>query len=179
MKIYSGTNFLGYRPGTLKGRNFLCRFLLKEWYVNEAKFTVLYEWNNPTRSIPLEREDKTLALPGNVAESLVSPSCNPKEIVLQLKQNLQLDHTDLKQPTPETKNMIRCLAETAKYSKRIDVVKHLREITPAGTTGEFASRICLSVNSFSYQFVPKTMKPDCHVHYNRTATLFKLDTNLS
>ncbi|XP_015757295.1 PREDICTED: uncharacterized protein LOC107336745 [Acropora digitifera] len=31
--------------------------------------------------------------------------------------------------------MIRCFAETAKDSKRIDVVKHLREITPAGTTG--------------------------------------------
>ncbi|XP_015748721.1 PREDICTED: uncharacterized protein LOC107328511 isoform X3 [Acropora digitifera] len=82
-----------------------------------------------------ETEDKTLTLPGNVAKSLVSPSCNPKEIVLQLKQNLHLDQTDLKQPTPETKKMIRCLAATAKGSNRIDVVKHLREITPAGTTG--------------------------------------------
>ncbi|XP_044175090.1 uncharacterized protein LOC122958348 [Acropora millepora] len=31
--------------------------------------------------------------------------------------------------------MIRCLAATAKEKNRIDVVEHLRKITPAGTTG--------------------------------------------
>ena len=57
------------------------------------------------------------------------PSCDPKEIVLQLKENLDLDQTDLQNPTPETKAMIRCFAAKAKDSKRSDVVKHLREIT--------------------------------------------------
>ena len=94
--------------------------------------------NISTRSIPLESEDKSLAFPGNVVESLMSPSCDPKEIVLRLKESLHLDETDLEKPTPETRRMIRCLAETAKDSNRIDVVEHLREITPAGTTGEFA-----------------------------------------
>ncbi|XP_015775516.1 PREDICTED: uncharacterized protein LOC107353686 isoform X3 [Acropora digitifera] len=82
-----------------------------------------------------ESEDKSLALPGNVVESLVSPSCDPKEIVLKLKENLHLDQADLEKPSAETTRMIRCLAATAKDSNRIDVVKHLREIMPAGTTG--------------------------------------------
>ncbi|XP_044171704.1 LOW QUALITY PROTEIN: uncharacterized protein LOC114948667 [Acropora millepora] len=82
-----------------------------------------------------ESEEKSVTLPGNVVESLASPSSDPKEIVLQLKENLHLDPTDLERPTPETTRMIRCFAATAKDSKRIDVVKHLREITPAGTTG--------------------------------------------
>ncbi|XP_015775508.1 PREDICTED: uncharacterized protein LOC107353680 [Acropora digitifera] len=95
-----------------------------------------------------ESEDKSLALPGNVVESLVSPSCDPKEIVLKLKENLHLDQADLEKPSAETTRMIRCLAATAKDSNRIDVVKHLREIMPAGTTGGFACSIWLSVNSF-------------------------------
>ncbi|XP_015776000.1 PREDICTED: uncharacterized protein LOC107354094 [Acropora digitifera] len=82
-----------------------------------------------------ESEEKSLALPGNVVESLVSPSCGPKEIVVKLKENLHLDQADLEKPSAETSRMIRCLAATAKDSNRIDVVKHLREIMPAGTTG--------------------------------------------
>ncbi|XP_067049428.1 uncharacterized protein [Acropora muricata] len=82
-----------------------------------------------------ESEGKSVSLPGNVVESLASASSDPKEIVLQLKEKLPSDQTDLEKPTPETTRMIRCFAETAKNWKRIDVVKHLREITPAGTTG--------------------------------------------
>ena len=119
------------------------------------KFSVVMVMNIPTRSIPLEIEDKSLTLPGNVVESLVSRSCDPKEIVLQLKENLHLDETDLEKPTPKTTRMIRCFAAAAKESKRIDVVKHLREITPAGTTGEFACSILL----FIHQLKPRTMKP--------------------
>ena len=80
-------------------------------------------------------EGKSLALPGKVVESL-SHSLDPKEVVLQLKETLHLDQTSLKHPEPETKNLIRCLAKRAKHSNRLDVVRHLREITPAGTTGE-------------------------------------------
>ena len=96
---------------------------------------------NSIRCILLEG-DKSLALPGNIVESLVS--YDPEEIVLQLKENLHLNETDLKQPTPETARMIRCLAATAKESNRIDVVKHLREITLAGITGEFTCIIWLN-----------------------------------
>lgn len=66
----------------------------------------------------------------------MSQSCDPKEVVLQLKQSLQFDQSSLEQPGPGTKRLIRCLATKAKRSNRLDVVKHLREITPAGTTGE-------------------------------------------
>ena len=52
-----------------------------------------------------------------------------------MTQSLQLDQASLKQPGPETKKVIRCLAEQIKHSHRHDVVKHLREIVPAGTTG--------------------------------------------
>ena len=105
------------------------------------KLSIITAMNIPVRSIPLECENKSLTLPGNVVKSLVSPSCDPKEVVLQLTENLHLDQTDLEQPTPETTRMIRSFAATAKDSNRIDVVKHLREITPAGTTGEFACSI--------------------------------------
>lgn len=80
-------------------------------------------------------ERKSLSLPGKVVESL-SHSPDPKEVVLQLKETLHLDQTSLKHPEPETKQLIRCLAKRAKHSNRLDVVRHLREITPAGTTGE-------------------------------------------
>ena len=74
--------------------------------------------------------------------------------------------------------MIRCLAATAKDSNRIDVVKHLRDITPAGTTGEFASSIWLSVNSFIHQFVPRTVNPT--VMFTTTTQQHSLSsTNLS
>ena len=97
--------------------------------------------NISTRSIPLDSEDKSVTLRGNVVESLESPACDPKEIVLKLKENLHLDQRDLEKPSPETTRIIRCFATAAKDLNRIDVVKHLREITPAGTTGEFACSI--------------------------------------
>ena len=77
------------------------------------------------------------ALPRDVVESLLSRTCDPEEIVHQLMQNLNLDETCLKEPTPETTRMIRCFAAKAKISNRFDVVMHLRDIVPAGTSGEF------------------------------------------
>ncbi|KAL9963773.1 hypothetical protein ACROYT_G027313 [Oculina patagonica] len=78
---------------------------------------------------------KEIALPGKVQESLLSQSCDAKEVVLQFKESLQLDQASLEQPEPETKTLIRSLARKAKDSKRLDVFDHLRKITPAGTTG--------------------------------------------
>ena len=77
------------------------------------------------------------ALPRDVVESLVSRSRDPEEIVLKLMQNLNLQKTCLERLTPETAKKMRCFAAEAKISDRVDVVKHLRDISPAGTTGEF------------------------------------------
>ena len=78
-----------------------------------------------------------VSLPDNVQQSLLSPSCDAKEVVIQLKENLQLDEAALERPDPDTKTIIRSLARKAKDAKRMDVFEHLREIAPAGTTGEF------------------------------------------
>lgn len=83
-------------------------------------------------------KENTVGLPGEVLESLSSPSYDAKEVVLQLKGILQLDQISFEQPEPGTKTLIRGLARKAKDSNRLDVIRHLREITPAGTTGKFA-----------------------------------------
>ena len=77
---------------------------------------------------------KEIALPDEVQESLHSQSCDAREVViqLQLKQASSLEELD-----SATKALIRGLAKKSKDSNRVDVFEHLREITPAGTTGEF------------------------------------------
>jgi len=80
-----------------------------------------------------QRED-TIALPCDVLEALHLP-CDPEEVVVQLQEHIQLNQSSLNGPDPEATRWIRCLAIEAKRSDRLDVVKHLREITPAGTTG--------------------------------------------
>ena len=57
--------------------------------------------------------------------------------MIQFQEALQLKATSMAIPEPETKSMIRDLALRAKSEKRDDLVRHLRYITPAGTTGEF------------------------------------------
>ena len=61
--------------------------------------------------------------------------------MIQFKEALQLEPASLISPEPETKSMIRGLALRAKSEKRDDLVRHLREITPAGTTGELKKMI--------------------------------------
>lgn len=87
---------------------------------------------------------KEIAFSGDVYESLLSRSCDAKEVVLQMRDNMQLEQASLEQPDSETKTWIRCLARKAKDSNRLDVFEHLREITPAGTTGElvFCEALC-------------------------------------
>ena len=79
---------------------------------------------------------KEIALPDEVQKSLSSPSCDAKAVVLQLKETKQLDQASLKAPDLETKTMIQCFVRKAKDSNRLDVVRYLRKITPAGTTGK-------------------------------------------
>ena len=82
-------------------------------------------------------DERVLSLPSKALRTIMSQPCDSKEIVLQLKDSLQLDQASLEQPDPGTKRLIRYLANKAKQSDRLDVVKHLREIAPAGTTGMF------------------------------------------
>ena len=79
--------------------------------------------------------DTSLALPCEVLTTLQTQLCNPENVVDKLLQNLQLEKESLKQPEPETIKWIRCLARNANNLNRLDVVEHLRQITPAGTTG--------------------------------------------
>ena len=84
---------------------------------------------------------KDLALPESIKTSIQSIPLNSesdvKDIVIQFREALQLEPASLVTPEPETKSMIRGLALRAKSEKRDDLVRHLREITPAGTSGEF------------------------------------------
>ena len=81
-------------------------------------------------------EDKSLVHPYKVAESLLSTSCDPKEVVLQLIESLQLNQASLEQPDSVTKRLVRYLATKAKQLDRLDVVKQLRDFTPTGTVGK-------------------------------------------
>ena len=90
---------------------------------------------NPTSFI----ESKAIALPCEVQESLLCLTSDAREVVRQLQETLQPDQVSLQAPGLETRQLIRCLARTAKDSNRLDVFEHLREITPAGTCGEFGT----------------------------------------
>ena len=84
---------------------------------------------------------KRKELPESIKTSIQSiplnSGSNVKDIVIQFQEALQLKPASLAIPEPETKSMIRDLALRAKSEKRDDLVRHLRDITPAGTTGEF------------------------------------------
>ena len=63
-------------------------------------------------------------------------TCDANDVVTRLQESLSLEQASLEQPDPETKREIRYLCMKAKNANRLDVVKKLREIAPAGTTGE-------------------------------------------
>ena len=87
-------------------------------------------------------------------------SSDCKEVVSRLSESLE--QVSLTDPDPKTKELIRCFAREAKSSDRLDVVKHLREITPAGTTGDF-------IIGFTYSFCVEflsLMKDTCCIYPN-------------
>ena len=107
-----------------------------------------------------DSERKEIAFPGELQESLLSQSCDGKDVVLHLKESMQLDQASLEKPDLETRTLIRRFARKAKDSKRLDVVQHLREITPAGTTGKSAKLVCF-------------VSVHLHVHYCSRSILEK------
>ena len=79
--------------------------------------------------------EQALVLPSGVLECLQLQTCDPSDVVTRLQESLPFEKASLEQPDQETKQRIRCLCMKAKTTNRLDVVKKLREITPAGTTG--------------------------------------------
>ena len=78
----------------------------------------------------------------------MSQPFDSREVVIQLRDCLKLDEVALKHPDPETKRLIRCLPNKANPSNRPDVVRELREITSAGTTGiKFIVGVNVTTNS--------------------------------
>ena len=49
---------------------------------------------------------------------------------------MQLKQASMGELDSATKALIRCVAKKSKDSNRLDVFEYLREIAPAGTTGE-------------------------------------------
>ena len=79
-------------------------------------------------------QELALVLPSGVMSIL--NSAEPNEIVFPVTKCLQLEESALKEPTQETKDEVCDLPRLLKKENRKDVVEHLREIVPAGTTGE-------------------------------------------
>ena len=87
----------------------------------------------------LGNQEKALAVRSTVFENLSSKSCDAKLVVSKLKETLRFDQASLEHPDSDTRKQIRCLAREASRCNRPDVVEYLREITPAGITGEWFS----------------------------------------
>ena len=80
--------------------------------------------------------EQALVLPSGVLEALQLQTCDANDVVVRLQESLFLEQESLQQPDPKTKRQIRCLCMKAKTANRLDVVKKIREIAPAGTTGK-------------------------------------------
>ena len=81
-----------------------------------------------------EKKANELVLSSGAVESLQSRT-DALSVVVPILDKLQLSQEALTNPVPETTGVVRCLARIAKRENRTDVVKHLRQITSAGTAG--------------------------------------------
>lgn len=88
--------------------------------------------------VSLGNKDGTLSVPVEILDSLLSRSIDCKDVVQQLKEKLNLDQAALQDPDPNKMKSIRYLARKANIAGRYDVIKELRSLVPAGTTGRFA-----------------------------------------
>lgn len=95
-----------------------------------------------------EIEERALAIPGDVLNSLLSGGIDANDVIARLLEILHLEQESLENPQPETTRFVRNLARDAKKMNRFDVFKLLREITPAGTTGNFFSSKVYLINPF-------------------------------
>ena len=86
----------------------------------------------------LDDREQVLVLPSGVLEALQLKTCDANDVVARLQESLSLTQASLAKPGPETKCLIRSLCMKARAGSRVDVVKKLREIAPAGTTGRIS-----------------------------------------
>lgn len=93
----------------------------------------------PNKICVPEVEESAVALPGELLRSLLSRNIEAKDVIARLLDILHLEQESLQIPQPGTKRLLRNLARVAKEMNRLDVFEFLREITPAGTTGNFCS----------------------------------------
>ena len=82
----------------------------------------------------VESEAKAIVRSSGVLKSLQT-TCDAENVAALLAKSLELDEATLADPGLEKARLIRCLSMEAKSANRFDVVKHLRQKTPAGTTG--------------------------------------------
>ena len=133
-----------WRSATEKTNSFHA-FFKKYMYISTRYRNVP---NNFSNNLILANKERALAVRSNVFDHLTSKVYDAKQIVHRLQETLEWNQASLEQPNHEAKKWIRSLTREARRSERLDVVEHLREITPAGTTGE-----CLFCSSvFFYYF---------------------------
>lgn len=82
----------------------------------------------------IENEAMAIFLSTGLVKSLQSTS-DASNVVAQLRETLELTQEAMENPDPESTRLIRSFAMIAKGENRLDVVEHLRQMTPAGTTG--------------------------------------------
>ncbi|XP_022800252.1 uncharacterized protein LOC111338099 [Stylophora pistillata] len=101
------------------------------WFSSQENWVAHYD-----KLLSLDKGEgaRTLSLPGEVVDTLLSPSNDCKEVVRQLEEKFNLDDAALQNPDPDNKVLIRALARKANNADRSDVVEELRKIVPAGTT---------------------------------------------
>ena len=136
--------FLGFLSQLQSATEKTNSFLEKNIYLSTRCRNIA---NNFSNNLILANKERALAVRSNVFDHLTSKICDAKQIVHQLQETLQWNQASLEQPNREAKKWIRSLTREARRSERLDVVKHLREITPAGTTGE-----CVFCSSFFSSF---------------------------
>ena len=90
--------------------------------------------SNSFLNVSIGNETIAIVLSAGVVKSLQS-TCDASNVVAQLQETLELSEEALENPDPETTRLIRSFAMIAKGENRLDVVEHLRQMTPAGTTG--------------------------------------------
>jgi len=148
-----------------------------------SSFEELMQWSHFVNYV-LFVVGKEISLPDEVQKSLSSPSCDAKAVVLQLKEIKQLNQASLKEPDLETKTLIQCFVRKAKDSNRRDVVLHLREITPAGTTGKAVKLVWfVSIRLFVHYCPRSILEPPipappetlCVVHVFNGSSLLQLN----
>ena len=81
------------------------------------------------------QEEPALSLPAKVLEILQTNDA--ADVVDEFQSSLKIDEASLRQPDTDTKRWVRCLFKTAVREEKLDLVRHLRQITSAGTTGIF------------------------------------------